>query len=50
MRIAILFVPLATEDSSPRKIKVGSVNVEPPPAVTFRNPAMIPTKKRIIKD
>jgi hypothetical protein len=41
---------LATEDSSPRKINVGSVKVEPPPAVTFRNPAMIPTKKRIITD
>jgi len=49
-RIAILFVPFATEDSRPRKIKVGSVNVEPPPAITLRKPAMIPRKKRMIRD
>lgn len=48
--MAILFVPLAIDDSRPKKIKVGSVNVDPPPAVTFRNPAIIPTKKRMIPD
>ena len=48
--MAILFVPFAIDESSPRKIKTGRVSVEPPPAVTFRNPAIIPTKKRIITD
>ena len=49
-RIPILFVPFATEDSSPMNIKAGSVSVEPPPADTFRNPAIIPTEKRINTD
>jgi hypothetical protein len=38
-----LFVPFATADGNPKKIKNGSVKREPPPAMVFINPAMKPT-------
>ena len=38
------------EASSPRKIKAGKVNEEPPPANTFKNPAAEPITKRRIVD
>tara|TARA_B100001063_G_scaffold65052_1_gene59017 strand:+ start:586 stop:813 length:228 start_codon:yes stop_codon:yes gene_type:complete len=38
---AILFVPLATFDGRPRKIKIGSVIMDAPPAMVF----IIETKK-----
>ena len=37
------FVPFARAPSSPKKIRVGSVNEEPPPAFTFINPLIAPT-------
>ena len=50
MSIAILFVPFATDASSPRKINAGRVKVEPPPALTFKKPATIPTPNKINND
>ena len=47
---AILFVPLATDYCKPRKIKVGSVSVEPPPALILMNPAANPTPNKINKE
>jgi len=44
--MAIRFVPFATEGSRPRKINAGRPSADPPPAVTFRNPAAIPTTYR----
>ena len=43
-RMAILFVPFATAPSSPKKMSIGKVKVEPPPALTFMNPARTPKK------
>ena len=45
--IATRFVPFASDDSNPRNIRTGKVKVEPPPAVTFIKPAIIPTPKSI---
>ena len=44
--IAIRFVPFATVGGSPKKIRTGSVNREPPPARVFINPAKNPTNIR----
>ena len=44
-----LCVPLASAESNPRKINVGNVKVEPPPALTFIKPAISPTPNRISK-
>tara|TARA_B100000902_G_C26677259_1_gene606023 strand:- start:43 stop:273 length:231 start_codon:yes stop_codon:yes gene_type:complete len=42
---AILFVPLATFEGRPRKIKIGSVIMDAPPAIVFiietKNPTRI---------
>jgi len=46
--MAMRLVPLATEASRPRKIRAGRPSAEPPPAVTFRNPAAMPTAYRRI--
>ena len=40
---AILFVPFATEESKPRKINIGRLIEEPPPAKTFIKLVKIPT-------
>ena len=40
-------VPFAKVESKPRKIKVGRVKEEPPPAFTFINPAIRPTPNKI---
>ena len=48
--MATLFVPFATEASSPRKISAGKVKEEPPPANTFKNPAAEPITNRSIDD
>jgi hypothetical protein len=50
IKIATRFVPFAKAESSPRKINAGRVSVEPPPAFTFKNPAIIPTPKSISKE
>jgi hypothetical protein len=39
------FVPFATEAGSPAKIRIGSVRNEPPPAITFKTPAIAPDAK-----
>jgi hypothetical protein len=43
IKIAILFVPLATAEGSPKKISSGNVKREPPPAIVFIIPAKKPT-------
>jgi len=35
----------ATDASNPRKISAGRVSVDPPPALTFIKPAIVPTAK-----
>ena len=42
---AIRFVPFATAPSSPKNIRVGSVRLDPPPALTLIKPATAPTPK-----
>jgi hypothetical protein len=37
---------LASELCNPKKMRVGKVIVDPPPAMTFMKPAMEPTAKR----
>ena len=44
--IATRFVPFATVGGSPKKIRTGSVNSEPPPARVFIIPAKNPTIMR----
>ena len=46
MIMAILLVPLATVGGSPRKISMGSVSKEPPPARILITPAIKPTRTR----
>ena len=41
--IAIRFVPFATVGGSPKKIRTGSINREPPPASVFIIPDKNPT-------
>ena len=41
--IAILFVPFATAEGRPKKIKMGRVSKEPPPAIVLTNPTTNPT-------
>ncbi len=43
-RIAILFVPFAMLGGKPKKIRMGNVNKEPPPAIVFIDPATKPIK------
>jgi len=38
-------VPFAIDAGKPRKMSVGSVIREPPPATVFMNPATAPTEK-----
>lgn len=38
-------VPFATAVGKPRKMSIGRVSSEPPPARVLMNPAMIPTVK-----
>lgn len=40
--MAILFVPFAAAESSPKNINAGSVRDEPPPALTFITAAIAP--------
>ena len=46
MIMAILLVPLATVGGSPRKISMGRVSKEPPPARILITPAIKPTRTR----
>jgi len=39
-------VPFAKGPPRPIKIRAGSVNEDPPPAMTFIKPAILPTPKR----
>jgi hypothetical protein len=43
IKMARRLVPLARGLSNPRKIKRGREMADPPPAMTFRNPEIIPT-------
>lgn len=45
--MATRLVPFARAASSPKKISVGSVSDEPPPAFTLINAAMAPTANKI---
>jgi hypothetical protein len=45
MMMAMRFVPFATDASRPRKMSAGRPRDEPPPAVTFKKPAAMPTTK-----
>ena len=47
ININILLVPLATFEGSPKKIRTGSVNKDPPPAKVLTILATNPTEKRI---
>ena len=44
IKIATLFVPLATAAGNPKKINKGNVNKEPPPAIVFIKPATNPAR------
>ena len=41
--MAIRLVPFATAVGRPRKMSIGRVSSEPPPARVLMNPAMMPT-------
>ena len=43
---AILLVPFATFDGNPKKIKIGNVINEPPPAKVLITPTIQPTKTK----
>ena len=51
MKMATLLVQFATVGGRPMKISMGRVRKDPPPARTFRNLAMVPTRssKRALK-
>jgi len=42
MNIPILLVPLAMDGGSPKKINIGRVNKDPPPAMVLITPAIKP--------
>ena len=42
----ILFVPFATLDGKPKKISIGRVMRDPPPAIVLITPTIHPTKTK----
>ena len=48
--MAILLVPLAIDDGTSRKRRVGKESIDPPPAIVFKKPARQPTEIRIVID